>query len=78
MKRKGLIKLSAFTKWMDGWIHYCNPLFQTIDACAFRSVLSSLFLTDMMYCTPASVQGVGVDFQIDRDFTSPQHCETYS
>jgi hypothetical protein len=28
--------------------------------------------------TPASVQGVGVDFEIDMDFASPQHCGTYS
>jgi len=40
----------------------------TIDACALTSILPSLFLIDMMYCTqdtkemPTSVQGVGVDF----------------
>jgi hypothetical protein len=26
--------------------------------------------------TPASVQGVGVDFEIFMDFASPQRCET--
>jgi hypothetical protein len=36
----------------------------------------------MIYCTadtkatPALVQGVGVDFEIDTDFSSPQRCET--
>jgi hypothetical protein len=40
----------------------------TVDACALTSILPSLPLIDMMYCkadtkaTPASVQGVGVDF----------------
>jgi hypothetical protein len=40
----------------------------TVDACALTSILPSLSLIDMMYCTPdtkatpASVQGVGVDF----------------
>jgi hypothetical protein len=40
----------------------------TVDACALTSILHSLSLIDMMYCTadtketPASVQGVGVDF----------------
>jgi hypothetical protein len=40
----------------------------TVDACALTSTLPSLSLTDMIYCTaetkatPASVQGVGVDF----------------
>jgi hypothetical protein len=49
----------------------------TADACALTSVLPSVSLTDMMYFTadtkptPASVQGVGVDFQIDMNFASP-------
>jgi hypothetical protein len=40
----------------------------TVDACALTSILPSLSFIDMMYCTPAikvtpaSVQGVGVDF----------------
>jgi len=40
----------------------------TVDACALTSILTSLSLTEMLYCTadtkatPASVQGVGVDF----------------
>jgi hypothetical protein len=40
----------------------------TIDACALASILPSLSLMDMIYrtadtkATPASVQGVGVDF----------------
>jgi hypothetical protein len=40
----------------------------TVDACALTSILPSLFLTHMTYytadtkATPASVQGVGVDF----------------
>jgi hypothetical protein len=44
----------------------------------------SLSFTDMTYftadakATPASVQGVGVDFSIDMDFASPQRCETCS
>jgi hypothetical protein len=39
-----------------------------VDGCALTSILSSLSLIDMIYCTadtkaaPASVQGVGVDF----------------
>jgi hypothetical protein len=54
----------------------------TVDACAFTIRLLSLSLIDMVYCTPdrkatpASVQGVGVDFYIDTDFASPQRCET--
>jgi hypothetical protein len=49
-----------------------------VDACALTSILPSLSLIDMIYCmtdtkaTPASVQGVGVDFYIDVDFASPQ------
>jgi hypothetical protein len=40
----------------------------TVDACALNRILLSLYLRGMMYCmadtkaTPASVQGVGVDF----------------
>jgi hypothetical protein len=40
----------------------------TVDACALTSILLSLSLIDMIYCTPnikvtpASVQGVGVNF----------------
>jgi hypothetical protein len=40
----------------------------TVDACALTSTLPSLSLIDMLDCTtdtkatPASVQGVGVDF----------------
>jgi hypothetical protein len=40
----------------------------TVDAFALTSILPSLSLVDMTYCspvrkaTPASVQGVGVDF----------------
>jgi hypothetical protein len=40
----------------------------TVVACALTSILPSLFLIDMIYfatdtkATPASVQGVGVDF----------------
>jgi hypothetical protein len=39
-----------------------------VEACALPSILPSPSLTDMTYCTlkkkptPASVQGVGVDF----------------
>jgi len=41
-----------------------------VDACALSSILPSLFLTDMIYCTPdkettsASVQGLYVDFRL--------------
>jgi hypothetical protein len=54
----------------------------TVDACAVTSILPSPSLIDMIYskadtkATPASVQGVGVDFQIDVDFAFPQRCET--
>jgi hypothetical protein len=40
----------------------------TVDACSLITILLSLSLIGMMYCTsdtkatPASVQGVGVDF----------------
>jgi hypothetical protein len=40
----------------------------TVDACALTSILPSSSLIDMIYCTPdtiatpASVQGVGVNF----------------
>jgi len=39
-------------------------------------------LIDMIHCTPytkstpASVQGVGVDFVVDMDSASPERCET--
>jgi hypothetical protein len=44
------------------------PTAYTVDACALTSILPSLFLIDMTHCTPytkatpASVQGVSVDF----------------
>jgi hypothetical protein len=50
----------------------------TVHACALTSILPSLPLIDITYftpdikATPASVQGVGVDFEIDMDFASPQ------
>jgi hypothetical protein len=56
----------------------------TVHACALTIILPSLSLLDMIYftadtkATPASVQGVVVDFVIDMDFASPQHCETCS
>jgi hypothetical protein len=56
----------------------------TVDACALTGILLSLSVIDMIYftadtkATPGSVQGVGVDFYIDIDFTSPQRCETCS
>jgi len=40
----------------------------TVDACALASLLPSLSFIEMLFCTldtkatPASVQGVGVDF----------------
>jgi len=40
----------------------------TVDACPFTSIVTSLPLINVIYCTaetkttPASVQGVGVDF----------------
>jgi hypothetical protein len=60
------------------------PTANTVDACALTSILPSLSLIDMIYfapdtkATPASVQGVGVDFEIDTNFASPQRCETCS
>jgi hypothetical protein len=56
----------------------------TVDACVLTSILPSLLLIDMIYCTadtkatPASVEGVGVDFEVDMDSASPQRCETCS
>jgi len=50
----------------------------TLNASALPSILPSLSLIDMVYCTPhtratpASVQGVGVDFWINMDSASPQ------
>jgi hypothetical protein len=50
----------------------------TVDACALISILLSLSLIDMIYytadtkATPASVQGIGVDFEFDTDFASTQ------
>jgi hypothetical protein len=50
----------------------------TVDACALTSIPLSLSLIDMIYytadtkATPASVQGVGVDFEFYVDFASPQ------
>jgi hypothetical protein len=55
-----------------------------VDACARTSILPSLSLIDRIYCTadtkttPASVQGVGVDFENDMDFACPQRCEKCS
>jgi hypothetical protein len=55
----------------------------TVDACAFISILPSLSLINMIYCTadtiatPASVQGIGVDFYIDKDATHPQRCAPF-
>jgi hypothetical protein len=55
-----------------------------VDACALTSILPSLPLIVMTYCTPdikatpASVLGVGVDFEIDMDFASTQRYETCS
>jgi hypothetical protein len=55
----------------------------TVDACARRSLLPSLYLIDVIYCTadtkatPASFQGVGVDFEIDIHFASTQRCGTW-
>jgi hypothetical protein len=56
----------------------------TVDACAPTSIMSSLSLINMMYCTagtkatPSSVLGVGVDFEIHMVSASPQRCETCS
>jgi hypothetical protein len=56
----------------------------TLDACAVSSILPSVSLIDMIYCTPdtkatqVSVQGVGFDFVICMDFVSPERCETCS
>jgi hypothetical protein len=56
----------------------------TVDACAFTSILPSLSLIDMTYytvdikATSASVQGVGVEFEIDMDSASPQRFEMCS
>jgi hypothetical protein len=56
----------------------------TVDACALTSILPSLPFIDTIYCTaetkatPASVQGVGFDFEIYMDSDSPQRCETCS
>jgi hypothetical protein len=53
----------------------------TVGACALTSILPSLSLIDMIYftvdtkATPASVQGVGVDFEIYMDFASVGRCE---
>jgi hypothetical protein len=50
----------------------------TVGACALTSILPSLSVIDMIYftaeikATRASVQGLGVDFLIDMDFSSPQ------
>jgi hypothetical protein len=55
-----------------------------VDACALTSILPSLSLIDTIYftgdtkATPASVQGVCVEFQIRMDFVSPQRFETCS
>jgi hypothetical protein len=56
----------------------------TVHAWALTSILPSLSLIDMMCwtadkkATPASVEGVDVDFEIDMDIASPQRCETCS
>jgi hypothetical protein len=54
----------------------------TVDACALSSILPSLSLIDIIYCTadakatPASVQGVGVNFYFRMDFASPLRYES--
>jgi hypothetical protein len=56
----------------------------TVNACALTCILPSLSLIDMIYyttdtkATPASVQGVVVDFNIHMDFASSQRFETCS
>jgi hypothetical protein len=52
-----------------------------VDACALTSILPSLSLIDIYFtadtkATPASVQGIGVDFWIDMDSSVPQRCES--
>jgi hypothetical protein len=48
--------------------HFIFRIAYTVDACALTSILLSLSLIDIIYftsdakATPASVQGVGVDF----------------
>jgi hypothetical protein len=55
----------------------------TVDAGALTSIMPSLSLMDMIYIatdtksTTASVHGVGVDFQIYKDFASPQSFERF-
>jgi len=55
-----------------------------VNSCALISILPSLSLTDMIYCTPekkptlTSVQGVGIDFCTDMEFASAYRCETCS
>jgi hypothetical protein len=50
----------------------------TVDACALARILLSLSLIYTIYytadtkATPASFQGVGVDFEFDMDFASTQ------
>jgi hypothetical protein len=39
--------------------------------------LIDVYFTAETKATPASVQGVGVDFEIDMDFASPQSYETF-
>jgi hypothetical protein len=54
----------------------------TADTCTPTSILYSLSLPDMIHCMAgakakgASVEGVGVDFQIDMDSVIPQRCES--
>jgi hypothetical protein len=55
----------------------------TVDACALTRILLSLSLIDTIYyttetkATPASVQRVGVDFEFDMDFASPQRFKRF-
>jgi hypothetical protein len=37
-----------------------------------------MYFTADTKATPALVQGVGVNFEIDMDFVSPERCETCS
>jgi hypothetical protein len=54
------------------------PAAYTVGACALTSILPSFSLIDRICfeadtkTTPASVQGVGVDFEIDMDSASPE------
>jgi len=51
---------------------------RTYQHTAFTVLNRYIYCTADTKATPASVQGVGDDCQMNMEFASPQRCETYT